>query len=535
MFKSIDFAEPVFKNRATGFNMKKNIFAVLLLALSGAILLCASNARAADHADSPTASNNASADLNDVYCFLDPNDNNRVIISMTTRGFIVPSEAVNMGIFDPKLIYRFLIESTDDAVADAKIDVTFAPRTTTSTGQFATIRMDQGPTKIFEFTGAATNPSLNSTPPGQFIVTDPASGVQFFAGEVDDPFFFDIPAFSRFVAAVRAGSPNPAAAFIRGRDSFAGYNTMSIALSIPKALVPNANGVVGLAGATIRVDSVPSIFGNLATRGQVDGGDKVLIGGLIISGGAPKRLLIRGIGPSSGVPGPLANPKLTLYNSQAQIIASNDNWQDTQGPEITSTSLAPKNPLEAAILATLQPGAYTAIVDGVGGGTGLALVETYDLEAATAASQTVDRTAVPAVNVALVPFARKDEYNIATQQDDANGRFAGDIVATLKALGTDDTNIGILASVAVTKGDFLRLNFNTANTGIGGGNNSGAGFPNGRRLGDDVVDTLLFFILNQKPLPDNVNANDVPLQNTFPFFASAQQPREAGIDDNTRN
>ena len=75
--------------------MKKNITTVLV-ALSGAILFSFHNARAADHGDSPTASNNASADLNDVFLFLDPNDNNRVIIEMTTRGFIVPSEAVNM-------------------------------------------------------------------------------------------------------------------------------------------------------------------------------------------------------------------------------------------------------------------------------------------------------------------------------------------------------------------------------------------------------------------------------------------------------
>jgi hypothetical protein len=396
--------------------------------------------------------------------------------------------------------------------------------------------MTQGATKVFEFTAPATNPSLNATPPAQVVTTDPSSGVSFFAGETDDPFFFDIPAFSRFVAAVRAGTPNPAAAFIRGRDSFAGYNIMSIALSIPKALLPSANNVVGMAGATLRADPLPSVARNLATRGQVDGGLKVLIGGLIISGSGPKRVLIRGIGPSSGVPGALTNPTLTLYNSQAQIIASNDNWQDTQGPDIAATQLAPKDPLEAAILATLQPGAYTAVVDGNSGGKGIALVEIYDLDGiAAAGTAQIDRAGVPAVNVALIPFGRKDEYNLATPQDDANGRFAGDIVATLKALGTDDTNIGILAEVAVNHGDFLRLNLTTANTGTGGGNNSGAGFPNGRRLGDDVIDTLLFFIANQKPVPDNVYANDVPLQNTFPFFGLAQQPRDAGVDDNTRN
>jgi hypothetical protein len=518
--------------------MKKNISAVLVVALSGAALFSFHSVRAADHGDSPTASNDAAADLNDVFLFLDPNDNNRVILEMTMHGFIVPSEAVNMGIFDPKLVYRFLIEGTGDAVPDAKIDITFALRTTTSVGQVATVRMDQGATKVFEFNAPASNPSLNAAPPPQLVTTDSSSGVSFFAGEVDDPFFFDIPAFSRFTAAVRAGTPNPAAAFIRGRDSFAGYNTMSIALSLPKALLPSANNVVGVAGVTLRADpQLASSLRNLATRGQVDGGDKVLIGGVIVTGSAPKRVLIRGIGSSSGVPGALVNPTLTLYNSQAQIIATNDNWQDTQGPDIAATSLAPKDPLESAILATLQPGAYTAIVDGNSGGKGIALVETYDLDVAASSFplRQVDRTAVPAVNVALIPFARKDEYNSATQQDDANGRFAADIIATLKALGTDDTNIGILADVAVTHGDFLRLNLTLANTGIGGGNNSGAGFPNGRRLGDDVIDTLLFFILNQKPVTDNVNANDVPLQNTFPFFANAQQPRDSGIDDNTRN
>ncbi len=520
--------------------MKQKILAGLVVPLGAVLFLSLQTARAADHGDSPTASNNASADLNDVFFFLDPTDNNRVIIEMTVRGFIVPSEAVNMGIFDSQLVYRFSFEGTGDVIPDARIDITFAPRTTTSAGQVATARMEQGSTKVFEFNAPASNPSLNSTSPAQTVTTDSASGVSFFAGEVDDPFFFDIPAFSRFVAAVRAGSPNPAAAFIRGRDSFAGYNTMAIALSVPKALLPNANGVIGVYGATLRSEpQFGSALGNLATRGQVEGGSKVLIGGLTVSGTGAKRIVVRGIGPSltaSNVPGPLPDPTLKIFNDQAQLVASNDNWQDTQASLISGAHLAPTNPKESAILITLQPGAYTVILDDASGGTGIGVVESYDLDvAAPAVLRQLDRTAVPAVNVALVPFARKDEYNTATPEEDANGRFAGDIVATLKALGTDDTNIGILAEVAVVHGDYLRLNLNTANTGTGGGNNSGAGFPNGRRLADDVVDTLLFFILNQKPLPDNVYANDVPLENAFPFFGNAQQPRDTGIDDNTRN
>ena len=135
----------------------------------------------------------------------------------------------------------------------------------------------------------------------------------------------------------------------------------------------------------------------------------------------------------------------------------------------------------------------------------------------------------------MVPFARKDAYNAATTRDDAAGSFASDIAATLTALGTDNTSIGILKSIAVTKGDMLRLNLNIANTGNGGGTNPEAGFPNGRRLADDTIDTLLTLINNRNALQDNVSANDVPFQNTFPFFALPQQPRDSGADDNTRN
>lgn len=150
--------------------------------------------------------------------------------------------------------------------------------------------------------------------------------------------------------------------------------------------------------------------------------------------------------------------------------------------------------------------------------------------------RTIDRMGNPGVNVAFIPFPRKDEYNFATPLDDSRGQFAGDIIATLTALGTNATNIGILASVVVTKGDFLRLDLSVGNTGMGGGNNAGAGFPNGRRIRDDVIDTVLFFVANQSPLSDNANVNDVPFRDTFPFLAPPQQARAAGTtDDNTRN
>jgi hypothetical protein len=154
---------------------------------------------------------------------------------------------------------------------------------------------------------------------------------------------------------------------------------------------------------------------------------------------------------------------------------------------------------------------------------------------------TLDRNGIPAISAALIPFGRKDEFNAATTMDDAAGRFAGDIVAALTALGTNSTNINILAGVAVTRGDQLRLNLNTANTSLGMGETLATtgytGFPNGRRPGDDVVDVLLFFIANQQAITDNANVNEVTIPNAFPFFPPPHQPRPAGTgaEDHTRN
>ena len=121
--------------------------------------------------------------------------------------------------------------------------------------------------------------------------------------------------------------------------------------------------------------------------------------------------------------------------------------------------------------------------------------------------------------------------------DDAGGQFAADIVATLQALGTNASNINTLAEVAVVHGDFLRLNVSIPNSGPGGGHNPAASFPNGRRLRDDVIDILLNIITNGAlTTGDNVDANDVPLGNVFPFLAPPHQPRATGvIDDKTRN
>jgi hypothetical protein len=125
---------------------------------------------------------------------------------------------------------------------------------------------------------------------------------------------------------------------------------------------------------------------NISTRVDVETGDQVLIGGFILTGGdTPKQLIIRAIGPSLGelnppVAGALADPVLELHAANGDLITSNDNWKDTQQADIEASGLAPTNDLESAIIATLPEGLYTAIVSGKDNGTGVGLVEVYDLD-----------------------------------------------------------------------------------------------------------------------------------------------------------
>ena len=114
-------------------------------------------------------------------------------------------------------------------------------------------------------------------------------------------------------------------------------------------------------------------------------GENVMIGGFIVTGNDPKKVILRAIGPSLagfGILDPLADPVLELHGSDGSLITTNDNWKDTQQSEIEATGLQPQNDLEAAIVRTLDPGSYTAIVSGNGGTTGVGLVEVYDLDQA---------------------------------------------------------------------------------------------------------------------------------------------------------
>jgi hypothetical protein len=224
----------------------KSMLTLLVIAVGIAIMLTpATRLEAADHGDAPLTAHDLGADLNDIYMFRDPNDNSRLILIMTVHGFIVPGENANFGIFDPAIRYRFEIETTGAARPDGAIAVRFSPRVAVGgvpQAQTATINLPNGRT----FTALSTNSSNTAdVAPTPVVTTDAQSGVMFFAGLTDDPFFFDIPAFGRFNASIRAGAPNPGV-FSRGRDTFAGYNTMAIALSIPISLIRGAGNEIGV-------------------------------------------------------------------------------------------------------------------------------------------------------------------------------------------------------------------------------------------------------------------------------------------------
>ena len=206
------------------------------------------------------------------------------------------------------------------------------------------------------------------------------------------------------------GANNPHFVDMNGHDYHAavGANTVDVGGALSPAVLPNYDDIreylapqsfkprlqVGAkmdlgaveSGGTGTPTPTPARCLNISTRGNVQGGNSVMIGGLIVTGAQPKKVLIRAIGPSlaaAGISAPLSDPVLELHLADGSII-TNDDWKTSQQSAIEATSLAPTNDKESAIVATLPPGAHTAIVQGTNQNTGTALIEAYDLEALTA-------------------------------------------------------------------------------------------------------------------------------------------------------
>jgi hypothetical protein len=237
-------------------------------------------------------------------------------------------------------------------------------------GQFGVPDPLQDPTlELHDGTGAliGTNDNWQTTIIGGIITHDQVQEIQdsgYAPGDGRE---------SAIIADLPAGNYT---AIVRGVNS-----TTGVALVEVYDLSPQTN----------LIHNTNSILGNISTRSFVQTGDNVMIGGFIVQGTQPKRVIIRAIGPELGqfgVPDPLQDPTLELHDGTGALIGRNDNWQTTiiggvithdQVQEIQDSGYAPGDGRESAIIADLPAGNYTAIVRGVNSTTGVALVEVYDL------------------------------------------------------------------------------------------------------------------------------------------------------------
>ena len=184
------------------------------------------------------------------------------------------------------------------------------------------------------------------------------------------------------------GGPTQTHALMSGSPAINAANANAPARDQRNYIRPDAPDI----GAFEFGGTIPAFLSNISTRGFVGTGNNMLIGGLIISGGGSKQVILRALGPTLGqppfnVPGALANPILELHDSTGALITTNDDWGSApNAAAISASGYAPPNGKESAILTSLTPGNYTAIVKGGNNTTGIALVEGYDLDGSTTAS-----------------------------------------------------------------------------------------------------------------------------------------------------
>ncbi len=198
--------------------------------------------------------------------------------------------------------------------------------------------------------------------------------------------FFSIPTISRIsplTFSVSSNNPTVANATVSGTNLLvAGHQVGSATFTVTAT---DFDGATVSQNFTVNVLAAPGRLVQLSTRMQVGTADNALIGGFIMRGPSPKRLMIRAIGPSTGLGGALADPVLELHDGTGALITSNNNWGDAANrQDIVDSTVAPTSPNESAILTTLPSDpnfvAYTAVVRGANSTTGIGLVEVYDLD-----------------------------------------------------------------------------------------------------------------------------------------------------------
>jgi Putative Ig domain len=223
--------------------------------------------------------------------------------------------------------------------------------------------------ELHDGTGAVigTNDDWKITQIGGAIADDQADAIHTSgAGPTDDRESAIIATLAPYDPSV-GGSVGIYTAIVRGKDGTTGVGSVEL---------------YDLGTASLDVSSKAQLA-NISTRGVVQTADNVMIGGFIVQGDLPAKVIVRAIGPSlttQGVAGALQDPTLELHDGTGATIAFDDNWKDTQQTEIEATDIPPTDDRESAIVATLAPGNYTAIVRGKNNTTGVALVEAYVLQ-----------------------------------------------------------------------------------------------------------------------------------------------------------
>ncbi len=392
---------------------KPIVNALTLGAALGVWLLPAAPTVASNHIDSPLTTQDRGANIADHYAFLDPNDNSKIVLIMSTQGFIVSSEHFGMGIFDSNQRYRWEFASGDDASPSKYIDVYYSPGLGHLTAQTATILLPGG----HRFTAPTTVAVQTPHPNPPIITIDSATGARFFAGVMDDPFFLDDTGANLFVASSVMHPAHPDKSLLgrrEGRNTYAGFNTLITAIELPVSMLKGGSDVIA-------IDTVTQRQRNQTLR------------------------------------------------QDGEIFGSGD-------------------------------------------------------------IQTVDREGVPFVNNVLIPPPLKNQFGTSNTVEDARGKFRPAIIASLKALATDNAHIAKILDLVQLHGDFLRLNVKVPNAGRGGGTNVGGGFlhDGGRRLQDDVSTETFTLINNGVRLTDDVLHDEQPFRSIFPFVADPNQPYPPG-------
>ena len=210
----------------------------------------------------------------------------------------------------------------------------------------------------------------------------------------------------------------------------------------------------------VQVVDAPGRLVNISTRLQVRTDDEVLIGGFIMRGEAPKRVMVRAIGPSlssQGIQGVLADPVLELFDSAGNLISSNGSWADLNKQAIIDTGIAPTSTKEAAILATLPSSTdgvgYTAVVRGVDNTIGVALVEVYDLDSGPGST--------------LLNIATRGRVGNSDERVMIGGFFLGGTDSKrilIRALGPSLANAGVTGTLADPRLELVNANGDSLQT-----------------------------------------------------------------------